>query len=637
MYSISSSPRQQALLTPAIPIRKEAGPTVSGATGSRLYKYKKPPDKVNRLSSILPSCLLDEVLDWLSKKDKFRLIQVGQPYYKLLQEHFNKRLNKDILKSRGQPCATSAFLYYHSPDLRRGRHLLSDQTGLNYLSQQGLYYPLTEGIRAEKITVGEAIQFRFQQTRAIASYLAEPGLTPKQKRFFRNCLFSEHIVSGRCCLSRAREMSACGTDLFYSMTLQHLFRTGRLKLEDLRNISNSGMSLLHDPQISHLYDKGWISKQQLLGLTPVQLNSILLCIPALARKQVSMATVLALQEKHVEFLQVSELAEQVRSGRITLKHALDKFQPKRSEVCSKDEVSTSVLPSSDQTRKGPKSSQENLRADTEEGRPLIVLPVLLSQDKISFLPLLSRDRSNFPETEYMPPLSHILCCSTHVQSRIDWIKLVGPIIITLPCDEIFRHLNYSSSNKYISIFERLHSGLGDHAKVAELTHAYLDLCIKLTKNLSCKDFLWVITPFISHDFGIIMAKSFTFNDIEIIRQCSMLWSLVRSSSLVAEEDIFTLWEQAVSSFETHIQDRLINSLSPAVIMAFAQLLRNMNLSCKTLLFDDWPAIWTTDSWDHRGADRTSIADHFQALMCPYEESNEAVANFLAAIDQRRCG
>ena len=623
MQPISSSSSQRVLLTLPTPVKKttEIQPSAGAEScGS--------PDNIDRFS-ILPNSLAAQTQEWLDKRDEFQLIQAGKQAYDLVQWHFRNRLNSERLKSIEPLSHTYAYLYYHSPELRRDRHIPSDPAGLRYLSNKGIYYPLTEKIRTGQITVEQAMQYRLVRTRSITNSLTDPDLTPKQKRFLHNRLFSEHITSGRCSLSKAREMSDHSMNLFYSMTLQHLFRTGRLALEDLDNISDHGMSLLHDPQVAHLYIQGWISKQQLLDLTQVQLDSILICFPALVRKQLSAATVLALNEKQIKSLQNTGLAEQVHTGRVCLVQALESL-PEESE---EDQIPKSTAPNSGKPHKEELSSEQSLKADAEQHRDLILMPVFQCSNKVSVLQILSSDQLKFPGTDCIPSFSDIIHQSTNVQDRIQWIKIFGKAILSLRYDEILRYFNCSPS-EYVSIFERLEIGL-DTPKVAELAGEYMDLLISSKNKLSYVNYLRLLTPFIVNDFGGIMSESFKFNAVDIIRKCGWLWSTVRSSATVIGTSMDEVLDQALAEFDTNIHDGPINSLSPAGIIGFGQLLRLMDLSSPGLLFTDWPRNWTIDSWKEIGADRATIADYFQALMCPYEVENTDVASLMTTIDQRR--
>lgn len=613
MLKLASPCLQLAQLPPPNQTRKSTGTVDLAST-----KPSTSRDIVDRLSR-MPTSLIGYSTEWLPIPDSCQLMQTSRFVHEIVRQFYARRLNSQ------PPGFGNQMFWYYLPSMRLDHYVPTDQLGLDYLNNKGIYYPLTEKIRKKVLTIEQALGYIDSRRRMIQASLDGSELTRPQKISLRNSLFREHILSGRCSVRAAINMARDERNLFYLMTLQHLFRFGQLDLQDLAHISRYGLQLLHDPLSARLFAKGLIGKQQVLSLTETGLTSILICLPGLQCKKLGIEEVLALTEEQIADLRETGLAEQVHTSRIELAAALQQIFILVQSTPVKDNVTTSALSSAGMAYPeiATVRSKSTSRIETIDllDLPLVRSPGLTTLTSPEALILLLQGTGK--------SLRQVIL-SESAEYRIRWIKTFGMIIHHLPIDNLIRFLD-TSSDASQSVFGDLDDGLNE-TEVADLALAYIQLYIDLAQHVSSADYLRVALPFITDIFGFIAWEAFIYDHPIVLTQCCEFWSRVKSSCAITGNcgDLFR--ELARPLFEDNMQGGSLEYLSEIGIAVFGELLHLMDLHLDGALFKVWPAEWTAENWRDREDGQEVELDFFRALLSPFEKSNPDIGLFFAELD-----
>lgn len=621
MLKIASPCRQSFQRQAPTPAQKIVPTDVQAST-----KPSTSQDTADRLSRT-PSSLIGYSTEWLPISNSCQLMQTNKLIYHIVWQFYARRLT-----SQPPGFGSQLFWYHYLPARRLDHYTATDQRGLAYLNTKGIYYPLTERIRKKELTIKQALGYIADRRCLIQASLNNPDITQQQKILLRNSLFQEHIVNGRCSIRNAIKMAGGQWHLFYSMTLQSLFRCGQLNLQDLAQISNHGLQLLHDPMGARLYSRGLISKQQVLSLTATGLSSILLCLPVLQSKTSPIREVLALTEEQITSLCETGLAEEVHTGRMALADALDRLAKTAQSTPMIDDVTKSVCSSLSVTHPDMVTSATKSISSIEIS-DLPDLPLVSSPD-ITMLTA-SEALSLLMDGTHKSLREVIL--SESADYRVRWIRTFGMIIHRLSIDDLIRFLDTSSWTSQ-SVFDDLDEGL-DETEVADLAQAYLQIYIDLAQRLSSNDYLRVVRPFIKNVFGHIAGEAFIYDHPAILSQCGEFWSRVRSKCGITGHCVGCLRELVRPLLDCHMQSGSIAYLSETGMANFGQLLYLMgfhqtDLHLDEVLFSMLPIEWTVENWLARENGTAIEVDFLRALLSPFEKNNPDIALFFAELDPK---
>jgi len=518
-----------------VPARSQSPASSSINTGSKVDRLSRLPDSLLHLKSA-----------WLAEKEMLSLMQASKRHHWLINKYYQDRLIKDERRT-DQPARD-----YRDPTLRIERHLLLDQTGRNYLARLGIQFPLTAHIQNGKMTVAHAQQFIQGRQKIMQATLDSGTLNPRQKEYFSNPLLAEHFLCDRCDSATLTRLADKGLYLFFSMTLQSLFRSGALAPGDLETISAAGLQLLHDPLLAGLFPHGLLRKHEVLHLTQTQFEALLICRPLLANGKLSVRCVLALEQVQLTALRKAGLLDDLHAGRITLDDALSGRWPEPT------------VPADEEFRALPGSS-----LDLSDIRRLLAkTPIKAIKNALDIF-------------------------------DVDWIKSFGKALHLLPVETIIQYLDADDSAVIAGAEEGILS-LGNDAPCA-----YLQIYIDLAQHLNSADYLRVVMPLLAGGlFGYLISDTHSYGAdySEIFDQCCKIWALVRTKCVISGTDSQPMreliWPELVhQKLGTNIPDQ-----SGAFWESFGRLLVVMDLLDSRELFD-----LLTDGWQWNLKDK-DLAD-----------------------------
>jgi len=257
-------------------------------------KSAEPGKNPDRLSAV-PTCISTLTAEWLAPQDMVNLMQANQRYAHRVKQFYRKRL-----KAPDSHTLSAQQVYNRCASARLDRYIPTDRLGLGYLTACEIYYPLTEQIRTGGLTLKQAHALLSARRLQMGPTVLPQSLSKRQQEIVENCLFAEHFLSGRCNFDTMVRLADNVKNLFFSLTLRDLFRCGALNPVDLEKISAAGLELVHHPLLLTSVQRGQLSKAQLLGLTPAQLDSLLICHPLLTDRKLAIQSVLAMTAKQTE-------------------------------------------------------------------------------------------------------------------------------------------------------------------------------------------------------------------------------------------------------------------------------------------------------------------------------------------------
>ncbi len=511
----------------------------SGGTDSVQTQTGTKEDRLLRL----PDSILHLKSEWLKEQEMLNLMQTSRRHHWLGNKYYEDRLKKNRLRT------AHPALDYRDPGKRIEHNLLTNQTGRNYLAKLGIQFPLTSDIQSGKMTVAQAQQFLQAQQKIMQATLDNGVLLGRQKEYFSNPLLAEHFLCGRCDRATLIRLADKGRHLFYSMTLQSLFRSGALIPTDLEGMSAAGVQLLHDPLLVGLFQNGAIKKRDVLHLTQTQFEALLICRPLVANRTLS---VQCLQHEQLTAIRKAGLLDDLHDKRITLSDALA------------GRAAEPTVPAEEVFRTGSGSSlnQSDLRRLLTK-TPLNAISVAIDNDDV------------------------------------DWIKSFGKALHLLPVDTIIQYLD-AGDRSALGVMEEGVLSMG-----ADAPCAYLQLYIDLAQHLNSDDYLRVVQPLLEGGiFGFLIADAYTYGSafLEIFDQCCTVWALIRTKCLISGRRIQPLRELVWPALEFGQLGTVLRNQSGAFCAAYARLLVVMDLLDSQKLFD-----LMTDGWDWELSDK-DLAD-----------------------------
>ena len=567
-----------------LPLSHSSGVAQSSSSNPGVHAQKDASRTGVATLAGAPDCVLRHIAGWLNESDSLRLMQTGRRNHDFIHGFYAARL-KPQARGSGHPAQR-----YRDPEQRLDRYIPADRNGLQYLAGLGIYYPLTEQISKNGLTTGQAQELINERRGLIRAALTDGAVSARQKNFLCNSLIQEHILCGRCSAESAIGMARDGMNLFYSLTLNALFRSGQLDLADLESISAPGLRLLHDPLLAGLFRDGTISRRQLLALTDTQFIALTLCRRWLAARSWALQEVLALSEAHIALIRKARLMDDVHAGRMTLSCALARsltapplFKPFRAADLAAFRITRFVL-------------------DESTLPPVIRIPA-----------------------ERVPHVSmrQLIAEESDVDVAVGQIQEFGKFIQDLAPAEIIRQMDTSTSQE-LSVFAGLDDGLRVSGGSA-LAMAYNQIYINLADKLGGEDYLRVLRPYLSDVFRWMVAESVNSDDVGIIDQCSMIWSLAMSACAVTGLPAGALRELVMPLLDEDSWN-MLGYQSRESLTALGRLLHRMGL-----LQD--PAEFFNVSGSDRLAEEFNESDDVgwfdfhgvQAFLSPFAEIGQAKA------------
>ena len=530
--------------------------------------------KVDRFSR-LPDSALQLKSEWLAEKEMLSLMQTSKLHHQLGKKFYDDRLKKNV------PRSACPARDYRDLEKRIDRYLPTERTGQAYLTGFHIHYPLTASIQAGKMRVNEAFRFVVTQKSAMQKTLEGGCLSERQQQYFSNPLLAEHFLSGRCDSATLIRLAGKSKHLFYSMTLQSLFRSGDLVPHDLEHISPAGQKLLHDPLLCELFLSRLISKDDILQLTQTQYEALLICRPLLKRGTLPVKRVLALQATDLSAMRKAGVLDDLHAGRITLADALA------------GKVAEPVSPKRSLLRTGSDST-----LDLSDIRSLV---------------------ARTPKKA----ISAAIDDSDH-----EWITSFGKTLHLLPVDTIIRYLDAEQCGALGGMEEGVQS-LGD-----DCACAYLQIYIELAQHLNSTDYLRVVEPLLASIFGFLINDSYCFGAdyLTIFDQCCKVWTLIRTKCLISGQSIEPLLATVWTELTRGQLGSTISRQSGPFWASFGRLIVVMDLLESERLFDALSRGWDWE-WGLQGNEIAdlSILSGNQALfsLIDHTEAGSAVLDSVA--------
>jgi len=548
-------------------------------TQSEAAQTVAEPDRL----SPAPNALLHNTAEWLLENEMLSLMQASSRLRTLVKQYYSQRLQAGITET--DPPARR----YRKPVNRTDRALTLDHTGREHLTSLGIHFPLTAQIASGKLKVQQALALVQERRCMLQATLGSAGLTEHQMALLRNPLFEEHVLCGRCDIGTAVRLARLKMAGFYSLSLQHLFRSGALEPADLETISGPALRLVHDPLLVDLVQDGLIRKRDLLRLTQTQFESILMFRTLLMSKKLQMREVLALEESHVGSLRRAGLLDDVADGRIRLSDA--------HELITKPGVSTDALPS-------------NPRAVT---RGSVMTP---EQAKIRRM---VREASRTAVSDSL----------FSVDGPV-WLEEFGLLCHHLSVDTIMKLMDTSdhmwppTKGEHPSAFAGFSGGFATLPGAQQAANAYVQVYINLAGHLGNQDYLRAVRPFLNHVFGLLVSEGCNGEFHTLVEQCTKIWTLVQAKCVLSATSVRPLRNLVMPLLkESILEVDFIGILEKGnCLAAFARLLTVMDLHDD----EDFFELWGASSEEPHYTVPACTLHCLHALFSPYETSPIGSAN-----------
>jgi len=543
--------------------------------------------------------------------------------------------------------STPAAFYYRCPAQRRDRYVPTDDAGLRYLAASGICRPLASRIAKGDLSIAKAHQSIVTNRHALDDALAGQKLSPQQKKFLCNNYFRKHILDGRCSVEDALALADENMNLFYSLTLRRLFVCGYLDPTDLVKISPAGFKLLHDTRLVRLFIEGPLFKHQVLNLTDTQLKALSICYAWLMSKRLAVREALALTRTQIDLLRITGIADEVYFRRMTLSYALrlstakSDLSDQKSRVawpssCSRSSssmysssMSTGSTSSCSSSSFGMSSFDSGIAlrrtlqpgTDTVSGYPMVIAVL---QDLPSTVDTSSWMCDNEPKIPSRTPITIGRMLATPLRKILDGdavcpvdairlLRAYGELIHHLRVDDMIQFLD-TSDDSSPSIFSEFNDGMRS-AGGRELSSAYIQMVINGAGRLGSADCLRVLRPFLTNVFGLMVAEAFWLGCNEVISQCSVVWSLVRSRCAMTGDDLAEFRELAIPLLvEEEWPIATGNGLGE-----FGRLLFAMDLLDNDTVCEWWSSEWTVEEIAAFEEGEVPLdSDSFDAFLSPFE-------------------
>jgi len=551
----------------------------------------------DRLSGA-PDCVIHHAANWLVQKEMLSLMQASKRHHLLVNHYYENRLVPVT-----PPPAHPARAYCTVP-LRMARYIPTDHAGREMLARlAGIQFPLTARMQTGQLSLQQALQAVSDRQKIIDSTLRSTSLSVRQKDMLTNRLFAEHVLCDRCDIDTAIRLSKNCLNLFYSLTLQSLFRAGELAPADLETISEAGLRLLHDPLLCKLYLKGILSKEVVLGLTHTQFDALLICYSLLNNRQLGSTPVLALTGRQIKAMRASGQLDDLQAGHTTLAHVLQRGQ--RRPGTQDNERTDSASPG----------------APRQSAKSVLSHPGFLRQHERLHL---------------VPGQVYKVSDSLFNDRGRAWLTELGKAVRPLNASDIIQLLD-SSNGDNLTSFESFNNGLA--TKGAEkAARIYLQIYIDLARHLNAHDYLRVVQPLLNNVLSWMVSDSCRNNCPAIIDQCCQIWSLVRSKCVLCGTDSELLKNALLPEFVRRCGDLEYGDVSAGAscLVSFGRLLKVMEMLDDKSFFRAWIAFYEEPSV---GADIRRL-DCYQAVYSPFSHTvlgADFWDRLASVIRQRRAG